>query len=192
MQTAFCTLLMLSFVPLFGETFSALPSGGTSAGQVGDVVGWGYSIENDTSLWLVPMGLSANGILFGSLTDVFDYGVVAPHSNTAVAFHFAAPGGPGFSVGLFEYLIPGNTPAGLAQSGFFILQYQFFSDNPDTNSSALLIGPILTFQEQAFSVLATEPVPEPGSVGLVLLAVACWRLWTWRFGGLDDQCDDGN
>jgi len=176
MRTLIVALLLFGVERSFGATLSTLPSDGSVFGHPGETVGWGYSIENDTSSWLVPMGLSANGILFGSLTDVYDYGVVAPLSTATIPYQFASPGGAGFSSGLFEYLIPGATPTGLTQSGSFILQYQFFSDNPDINSFAVPIGPILSFPEQAFSVTTFDAVPEPTSGGLLLMSILIGKL----------------
>lgn len=176
MRTLIVALLLFTVERSFGATFSTLPSDGSVFGHPGETVGWGYSIENDTNSWLVPMGLSANGILFGSLNDVYDYGVVAPFSTTTIPYQFATPGGAGFSSGLFEYLFPGATPVGLTQSGSFILQYQFFNDNPDINSSAAAIGSVLSFPEQAFSVTTFDAVPEPASGGLLLMTLVVGKL----------------
>lgn len=180
MRLAICVLVLASVDQIAGASFSTLPSDGALAGQAGQMLGWGYSIENHSNAWLVPVGLNANGILFGSLTDIYDYSVVAPLSTVTMPYQFSSPGGAGFSSGLFEYVVPGIAPAGSVQSGSFVLQYQFFTDNPDTNSSAVAIGPILVSSAQAFSVTAIDPVPEPGTGGSLLLLVFLGRVYLGR------------
>lgn len=168
----FLLFATLSAGLLSGSSFTAVPADGNRTGNSGDIVGWGYSIENSTSLWLVPMGLSSSGVLFGTLVDIYDYGVVAPLATSSLPYLFGAPGGPGFSAGLFEYLIPAAAPAGSLQNGTFTLQYQYFSDNPDTNPLAVPVGEILSFADTPFAVtVASASVPEPGSLTLVLLGI---------------------
>jgi hypothetical protein len=117
-------------------TFSALPANGSIAGSPSSVVGWGYSLINDTEHYLLPIGLSNSGVVYGNLEDIFGYPVLDPGQTVAQQYVFNDPGGFGNSLGLFEYLVPADVPAGLVQNGTFSLMYLLFDDNPDLNPSA--------------------------------------------------------
>lgn len=165
----------LLLVAFFGGTlsfadsvFSLLPEDGTINVLPLETIGWGYSIQNSTNDYLLPIGLSDTGLLYGSLVDIFDYPVVDPGQTAYQAYSFNAPGGFGNSLGLFEYTAPLNLPLRLDQTGTFTLMYQLYDANPDLNSSAFAIGDIqtasVTFDLRSGSNVA---VPEPGVFGMV-------------------------
>ena len=58
--------------------FTTLPTDGAITVSPLETVGWGYSIQNQTANYLLPIGLSNSGVLFGALSDIFDYPVVDP------------------------------------------------------------------------------------------------------------------
>jgi hypothetical protein len=158
-------------------TFTPLPSDITATS--GSTVGWGYSISNQTAYWVVSFGLANSGIVNGSITDIFDYPVVDPGQTVAQNYAFNPPGGFGNSVGLFEYSVPTEAPAGFVESGTFTFTYQLFTANPDLNPMALSVGNTVD-QSAPFSATISSPistVPEPGTVGLFCigasLLIAC-------------------
>ena len=173
------TILLAGFGAALGfgnsVTFSVIPSSSLAGLQPNDTSGWGYSIENTTSYFVVPMGLSNSGVLFGALLDIFDYPVVDPGQVVSQNYVYNAPGGWGNSLGLFEYTMPGGVPAGLDQSGVITFAYQLYDDNPDLNFNAAPVGGIETLTA-GFDVVAGDatPAPEPSTwqcLG-VLLVVA--------------------
>lgn len=177
MLRAVC-LASLGAALCFGDnvTFSAIPSADLASLKPSETSGWGYSIQNKTSHYVLPLGLSDSGVLFGSLSDIFDYPVVSPGQLAFQTYSYNAPGGWGHSLGLFEYTMPNTVPLGLDQSGFFTFTYQLYDANPDLDDSASPFGSAMS-QTVSFDVIAgggTGPdaaVPEPASV-LLLLGVA--------------------
>ena len=74
-------------------TFSLLPDDGSIAGGPGQTVGWGYSIENQsTTHWLVTTGLAPGSFQFGTPELFFDFPILAPGSSVTVPFDAASVG----------------------------------------------------------------------------------------------------
>jgi hypothetical protein len=138
-------------------------------------IGWGYSITNLTGSYLLPLGLSNSGVLYGSLTDIFDYPVVDPGQAIFQAYSYNAPGGAGNSLGLFEYQVPQDLPD-VIQTGTFSLLYQLYDSNPDLNPEALAIGSAGTITTPFEIVRELEIVPEPASVLLLATGMFVFYL----------------
>jgi len=50
--------------------FATLPTDGAITVSPLETVGWGYSIQNQTTDYLLPIGLSNSGVLYGALSDI--------------------------------------------------------------------------------------------------------------------------
>ncbi|HYR88897.1 MAG TPA: hypothetical protein VE422_32780, partial [Terriglobia bacterium] len=59
-------------------TFSLLPAGGTVSGTPGSTVGWGYTVANLSTNWLLTTNLSADLFLNGTPNALFDFPILAP------------------------------------------------------------------------------------------------------------------
>ena len=151
--------------------FDVVPAGGTITVAPSQTTGWGYSIQNLTVDYLVPIGLSNSGVLYGSLADIFDYPVVDPGQTAYQQYSFNSPGGFGNSLGLFEYVAPSDIPSGLQQTGTFTLTYQFFDANPDLDFDASPIGDSFTATAN-FDLNSAEStaIPEPSGIFISLRA----------------------
>jgi hypothetical protein len=174
MLRAVC-LASLGAALCFGDsvTFSAIPNANLASLKPSETSGWGYSIDNKTSFYVLPLGLADSGVLFGSLSDIFDYPVVSPGQFAFQTYSYNAPGGWGNSLGLFEYAMPDTVPIGLDQSGFFTFTYQLYDGNPDLDYSARAVGSAIA-QTVSFDVIAGDgsetviATPEPASLWLLL------------------------
>ena len=61
-------------------TFSLLPSNMQIAGDAGTTIGWGYSITNNSTYWLLPFTLATDSTFQHATvtTNPFDYPALAP------------------------------------------------------------------------------------------------------------------
>ena len=86
-------VLLFAAVPAWTAeiyTFSLLPGDGHIAGAPGETVGWGYSIDNQsTSQWLVTTGLAPGAFQFGTPNLLFDFPILAPGSSATSPFNVA-------------------------------------------------------------------------------------------------------
>ena len=74
-----CTLLVLS-TAVYADpfTFSMLPGDGNISGTSGSTIGWGYTITNLSTNWLLTTNLSADLFLNGTANALFDFPILAP------------------------------------------------------------------------------------------------------------------
>ncbi len=149
-------------------TFDTTPSGGTIAGDAGTIVGWGYTITNDSTVeWLVGVGVDASGFNFGVPdSSIFDFPIVAPKSSITVPYD------PVAGVGLFQFTWDAAAFA-RTNAGTFTLRFdQFFGDPFDDgqleDDQIVLSAPYLAVTAAATVDAPPAAVPEPGSVMLTL------------------------
>src|ERR1700729_3031128 len=95
--------LALSGATAFADSyfFSVDPAGGSIVGASGSVIGWGYSITNNSSTdWLEALAVNAGIFQHATLDSghYFDFPLIAP--NTTVTVSFGAAGSSGFGEGL--------------------------------------------------------------------------------------------
>ena len=70
------------------HTFSLLSEDGAIAGLAGSTIGWGYSIENEsTTLWLVTSTLNSGSFDHGTPDLLFDFPILAPGQTVTVPFN---------------------------------------------------------------------------------------------------------
>jgi hypothetical protein len=69
-------------------TFSLLPSDGNVSGPAGSLVGWGYSLTNDsTSDWFLATNLNSDSFSNGTPMLLFDFPEVAPGATVTEPNH---------------------------------------------------------------------------------------------------------
>jgi hypothetical protein len=151
------TALPASSAEIF--TFNLLPADGAITGGPGDTIGWGYSIENQsTSLWLVTTGLAPGSFQFGTPDVVFDFPILAPGSTVTMPFDAAT------STGLMALTWDASAPPGTVEVGSFLLDAEWWTGDP-------FAGGVFAFSaspaSESYQATVTAAVaPEPGSVGL--------------------------
>ncbi len=145
-------------------TFSLIPSNGSINGAPGSLIGWGYSITNDSaSNWLDALAVNAGIFRFATLDsgDYFDFPLVAPDSTVTVSFTPA--GASGFGAGLAALTWDFDAPLNFTNSGNFVLSACW------ANSSGTCIT-AAPDEDAAYSATAAS-APEPSTVAMVGLMV---------------------
>jgi PEP-CTERM motif len=150
------------------------PVGGALTGAPGDVVGWGFTISNDTNFLTVTGANFCLGVVsppactspnIGTFTDFiaqFNFIVVGPapeSTSVSQSYDFSAKTGVG------SFAINAGATAGSTNIGEIVLRYDLTSRspndpnfNPDTDTVAG--GQFLTANA---SVAVTSTVPEPAT-----------------------------
>jgi hypothetical protein len=68
-------------------TFSLLPGDGNLSGAPSSLIGWGYSITNNsTADWFLATGLNSDSFSNGTPTSLFDFPEVGPGQTVTEAF----------------------------------------------------------------------------------------------------------
>jgi hypothetical protein len=153
--------ILAAFLLVLGRSPSAfaddlgltlIPVSGDVSGPAGSTVGWGYTLTNDTSNWLVTMSLSADAFQNGTPDTFFDFPALAP--DTSVTVDFVAD-----ISGLYQLTWDTTAPAGFVNSGTFILSSDYYNGNPATGGMDLGPAPDLTAAYSA--TVANSAAPEP-------------------------------
>ena len=159
-----------------GTVFTADPINGVITGAPGQIIGWGFTITNDTN-FVVPTSseFDPGNPLVGTYMDFipFQFFVIgpAPESSTATAAFDANT-----QSGLGSFAILPGAPLGLL-SGTLTLTYDVFSVSPndpnfDPDADLIAVNQILSVP----AGVDVEVTPEPasffmlGAGGLILLA----------------------
>jgi hypothetical protein len=155
--------LLLSAVPSFAAsvyTFTTLPVSGAIAGEPGSTIGWGYSIQNESSsLWLVTTAVNTGLFQHGTPNLVFDFPAIAPGSTDTVPFNAAS------STGLEELTWDTSAPVGFTNSGNFELTAQWWDGDPLSGGQFLFAA---SNEDASYSAsVAGSAVPEPASIALI-------------------------
>ncbi len=166
--------LLLSAIPAAAADvydFGVLPAGGAITGGPGSTIGWGYSIQNEsTSLWLVTTGLDMSVFQHGTPHLLLDFPAIAPGGSITVPFDDVA------GTGLAEITWDSSVPAGYEASGNFHLSAEWWNGDPLANGNFLSTAP---FEVQPYDATVTATAtPEPATISLIsfpLLAVGLWR-----------------
>ncbi len=146
------------------------PANGALAGEPGQTVGWGFTLVNSTSDYLSVTGTSLLNETNPSLGTYEDFigtegGIFAGSTFPGLSWKQAFD--PVNARGLGEYILPSSAIPGQSDSGIFLVQYDLFSGDPSLCGSCYVASSTL---EAPFRVAV--PAPEPGSFGLLLIAVA--------------------
>jgi len=172
MKLFLIAVLFLAAVPGWAAevyTFSLLPESGSVTGTPGQTVGWGYTIENQsTTHWLVTSGLSSDSFTFGTPELMFDFPILAPGSSISILFDAV-----GFT-GLYALTWDASVPPGSVESGSFMLNAEWWNGDP------LAGGQFAFAASPASQSYQAAVVPEPGTaalLGLALLVAGVRRRW---------------
>ena len=161
----FVLAALLSAVPALAAdiyTFNLIPADGNIAGAPGSTIGWGYSIENQsTSLWLVTSGLDGGAFQHGIPSSIFDFPDVAPGQTVTVPFDATT------SAGLYQLIWDASAPAGFVNSGRFLLDAQWWDAAPQNGGNLVSTPPTAT----QFYTAAVTGVPEPATIGVVAVSL---------------------
>jgi hypothetical protein len=162
-------------------TFTLLP-GNTGSAAPGGTLGFGYSIFNDSALWLVfsaPADVVVSDLDPSVITldsSLFAFPAIDPGGTLSVAYV------PGLA-GLFELIWAASAPIGFSTSGTAFLSGQLCLDP----TNALTCGDP-TEQSASFNASVSQPsgppsVPEPSTFLLLatgLAGFAVTRGWSHR------------
>jgi hypothetical protein len=166
-------------------TLTLTPSSGTVSGLPGDAVGWGYSIDNETTDSLIVANSyfcePGQDPLFTTCTPALGtYSDFIANSGT-----FLSPDGTadqsfdaGSSSGVGEYTINSFATAGEVDTGSIVVLYDLFdSDFNQIGGTMELTAPV----EVDVAGAVTTATPEPASVGLfagglLLLGALCRQI----------------
>jgi hypothetical protein len=179
MKNIICRMAALA---LLAGTLSAAPiltlSPANASGSPGTTTGWGFSVTNDTSLYLVISGSTASGFGFGigSLTDYLglNFYVFNPNSSRTVDFDAATTQGIG------GYAINAGAIPPASDSGIFSIVYDLYVNDPNDPSFAPDLSDVLglTFGPVTAQVtVSTTDIPEPATLGMAGLAIALGLTW---------------
>ncbi len=163
MKLFFAAALLFAAVPAWTAetyTFNVLPVDGRITGSPGETVGWGYSIENQSSsFWLVTTGVAPGSFQFGTPDLIFDFPILAPATTATAPFNAAA------LTGLLALTWDASAPRGTVESGNFLLSAEWWNGDP-------LAGGQLAFAASSQSQPYQATVaPEPGTVTLMTSAL---------------------
>jgi hypothetical protein len=172
MKLFLIAVLFFAAVPGWGAevyTFSLLPESGSIGGGPGQTVGWGYSIENQsTTHWLVTSGLAPNSFQFGTPELLFDFPILEPGSSVSTPYD------PSASTGLLALTWDASAPSGSVESGSFLLNAEWWNGDP------LAGGQFAFAASPASQSYQATVAPEPGTaalLGLALLVAGVRRRW---------------
>lgn len=175
MRTKVLILLCIGAMSCLAAPVLNLTPGASISGAPGATIGWGFSIGNDTSSWLVVNSVTAGGFSAstGTFTDYiaqFNFYVVNPNSTLAVPFD------ANIQAGFGEFAIsPGASP-GSSTAGTFDVGYDLYANDP--NIDPTVVDPGHFFPQLNASVqVARIPtaIPEPSTLGMIALP-AGWIL----------------
>ena len=161
MKTFVLTLFLSAASAMAADiyTFNLLPADGAIAGLPGSTIGWGYSIENQSSsLWLITAGLDGGVFQHGTPNLIFDFPDVAPGGTVTVPFNAIT------SAGLYELTWDASAPSGFVNSGRFLLDAQWWDGDPFSGGNFVSNAPT------ASQFYSATVVPEPGTSSVVALS----------------------
>jgi len=189
-------LVSLASAAVWGDTVLLLTPLPAISGQPGQSVGWGFTIENNTSNYILFDGSNYCGVggdpdftdCTGTYTGVMEFGpsfgtyndfianngtIVAPNGSLSQTFDATLQTGVG------TYVIdPGALPSSV-DVGNIYLSFQSFSGPPSSGDQVLGpcgFGDCEIFAGATVTVTGASEAPEPDSFGLTAIAVT---LFAW-------------
>jgi hypothetical protein len=153
-----------------GPVMTLLPPDGAIQGAPGAVVGWGFNITADSTLWTTIVGVvvfDESDPSLGLFVDLIspqggpNNGSLAPGSPD-----WTQPSLPFLGFGFGAYSISSSAAAGAMNQGQFLVLYELFSADPLTCGGCFVDSGLTSLP---FSV---EVVPEPGTSALITAGLA--------------------
>jgi hypothetical protein len=143
------------------------PANGFIEGGPSETVGWGYTLSNDTSFYLLvdasyfcqlgedPAFTTCTQTL-GTYTDFIasNLTIISPHSSTSQTFD------PNFMTGVGSYTIDPSAPLYSMDTGSVVATYQEYMGNP------LVSGTQVSGDIELSASAMVEAVPEPATLTL--------------------------
>jgi hypothetical protein len=172
--TLFAGLVFCMASPIWGDsiTFDLLPLDGNVSGPAGSLVGWGYSLTNDsTDDWILATDLNSDSFSDGTPTSLFDFPDLAPGATVTEAFD------PVNSIGLFELQWDVSAPNGFVNSGDFVLGGQWYDDDPFNGGNFIADATDTSLAYTATVTGSVSSVPEPSSFLLLTSGIAAIIRW---------------
>ena len=173
------------------------PSSGTVTGLPGAVVGWGYSITNNTSQYMVIVNSYFCGTgqdplyttctqAIGSYSDfIATSATVIPPLSTVTKAFSAPPSAVQPGQGAGSYTVAANAAAGKSDTGSLVVVYDLYSANPFTTLGAVQSGGDIELTATAAVQVpapATFSVPTLSEWGLMALALLLVGFGTRKLG----------
>jgi hypothetical protein len=161
-------LVLLGSASAFADDISLalIPATGDVSGPAGSTVGWGYTLSNNTSNWLVTMSLSADVFQDGMPDTFFDFPALAPDASVTVDFVAGVSG-------LYQLTWDTTAPVGFVNSGTFVLSSDYY--NGDPTMGGMDIGPAPDLMAAYSATVSGSTTPEPSAA--LLLSGGLLLLW---------------
>jgi len=172
MMLSFIAVLSLaSFAVADDIALTLIPLSGDISGPAGSTIGWGYTITNNTALWIQTEAVSSDPFLNGTPSVIFDFPAVAPGSFVTQDFSLVVTGLCSFPpCGLYSLTWDTTAPVGFVNSGTFIVSSDFYSCDP-SDPTCFDLGPAPDASAAYSATVTGSTVPEPTSLLLILSGV---------------------
>jgi hypothetical protein len=157
-------------------TFSLIPISGDVSGPAGSTVGWGYTLTNDTALWIQPMGVSAGAFQNGTPNLIFDFPAVGPNSFVTLDFSLVPTGSCASPpCGFYELTWDSDAPSGFMNNGTFTISSDYYSCDP-SQPGCNDLGAAPDASADYSATVSGGPVPEPSTVSVLISGLAGMTL----------------
>jgi len=161
-------------------SLTLIPASGTVYGAAGQAVGWGFTLTNSGSDWVllddsyyVGSELNRYGTYSDYIVNQFYVAGPAPENTT-----ISSPWNQSAQTGTGEFDLYASDPGGASFSGTLYIDYDVFSvdpNNPSFDPDTDFVGSG-TFSDP----VQVNIIPEPASWILMSLPFALLMLFAWR------------
>jgi hypothetical protein len=155
--------------PLWADsiTVSLLPSDGKVSGPSGSLVGWGYSLTNNSATdWFLANNLNSDSFSNGTPALLFDFPDLAPGGTVTEPFD------PVNGIGIYELQWDPSAPVGFVNGGDFTLSGQWYDGDPFNGGTYIADAADTLLPYSATVTGAVSGVPEPSSFLLLAGVIA--------------------
>jgi hypothetical protein len=158
--------------------FGTLPTNGVISGMPDELIGWGYTLHNDSaSNWLLAFDITtSNPFDHGTgSAGPFDFPALQPGESVSVPYSGNA--------GLYDLLWDIDAPAGFTNSGNFTMSANWYDGDPFNGGQFVSDA---GFRLSPYSA-SVSGVPEPGNLTLIVgtavfILPLIWRKVSKYFG----------